>query len=72
MKSPNAAVYSRTAIVRSLPVGGPLGGSCRAIDFRSGADHIQGRRGVDYAAGDSLITLKANHRIGVQEAVAAK
>jgi len=42
----------------------------RAIDFRAGADHIQGRRGVDFATGDTLVTLKANHRIGVQRAVA--
>ena len=72
MKSPNAAVYSPTAIVRSQRIGGLLGSNCRAIDFRSGADHIQGRRGVDYAAGDTLVTYKANHRIGVQDAVAAK
>jgi FtsZ-interacting cell division protein YlmF len=64
MKSPNSAVYSPTAVVRS--------NKCRAIDFRSGADHIQGRRGVDYAAGGCLVTLKATHRIGVQQAVAAK
>jgi hypothetical protein len=72
MKSPNSAVYSPTAVVRSRRVGGLLGNNCRAIDFRSGADHIQGRRGVDYAAGGCLVTLKATHRIGVQQAVAAK
>lgn len=72
MKSPNAAVLSPTAVIRSQRVGGPLGSNCRPIDFRSGADHIQGRRGVDFAASDCLVVLKATHRIGVQQAVAAK
>ncbi|QDU27700.1 hypothetical protein ETAA8_27890 [Anatilimnocola aggregata] len=66
MKTSNAAVLSSTAIIRSQHTLT----SCRAIDFRAGADHIQGRRGVDFATGDTLITLKANHRIGVQRAVA--
>lgn len=69
MKSPNAAVLSRTAIVR-LQHAGPVRGHCRPIDFRTDADHIQGRRGVDYATGEQLITLKATHRISVQQAVA--
>lgn len=72
MKSPNAAVFSPTTVIRAQRIGGPLGSNRRAIDFRSGADHIQGRRGVDYAASDCLVTLKATHRIGVQDAVAAK
>lgn len=72
MKSPNSAIFSPTTVIRSQRVSGLLGSHCRAIDFRSGADHIQGRRGVDYAAGDTLVTFKATHRIGVQDAVAAK
>ncbi|WP_425618724.1 hypothetical protein NA78x_002436 [Anatilimnocola sp. NA78] len=67
MKTSNSAVLTSTAIVRSQQT---LSTTCRAIDFRAGADHIQGRRGVDFATGDALITLKANHRIGVQRAVA--
>ena len=70
MKTRNSAVMSSTAIVRSQRMSGNTGVHCRAIDFRSGADHIQGRRGVDYATGGLLVTLKANHRIGVQQAVA--
>lgn len=46
--------------------------NARAIDFRSGPDHIHGRRGVDYATSDVLVSLKATHRIGVQRAVAGK
>jgi hypothetical protein len=66
MKTSNAAGLTSTAIVRAQ---NPLT-TCRAIDFRTGADHIQSRRGVDLATSDTLITFKANHRIGVQRAVA--
>lgn len=66
MKTSNSAVLTSTAVVRAQH---PLT-SCRAIDFRAGADHIQGRRGVDLATSEMLITFKATHRIGVQRAVA--
>lgn len=69
MKLPNAAVLSRTAIVRSH-AGGSLRGNCRTIEFRSDAEHPQGRRGVDYATADRIISLKETHRISVQQAVA--
>ncbi len=70
MKASNAAVLTPTAMVRASFVFNSAKGTLRAIDFRAGADHIQGRRGVDFVHGGVLITLKANHRIGVQRAVA--
>ena len=71
MKSPNAAVHSPTALVRrSEKIGGPLGGRCRTIDFGASADQLRGRRDVDYATSDALISLKVTHRISVQLAVA--
>jgi hypothetical protein len=70
MKLPNAAVLSRTAIVRSHHAGGLLQGNCRTIEFRADAAHPQGVRGVDYATADRLISLKETHRISVQLAVA--
>lgn len=70
MKSPNAAVLSRTAIVRSHHAGGSLQGPCRTFEFRSDSAHPQGLRAVDYATADRLISLKETHRISVQLAVA--
>jgi hypothetical protein len=66
MKTSNTALVSPTTVVRSQQAALHV----RAIDFRSGPDHIQGRRGVDYAIGDLLVSLKATYRIGVQRAVA--
>lgn len=71
MKSSNAAVLSPTALVRrSEKIGGPTGGRCRTIDFCTDADQARGRRDVDYATSDALISLKVTHRISVQLAVA--
>jgi hypothetical protein len=71
MKSPNAAVLSPTALVRrSEKIGGPTGSRCRTIDLCVDADQIRGRRDIDYATNDALISLKATHRISVQLAVA--
>ena len=61
------ATLSGTTVVRSHQ---ETVANTRAIDFRSGPDHIQGRRGVDYASTGVLVSLKATHRIGVQRAVA--
>jgi hypothetical protein len=68
MKTANSALLSNTTVVRSRQTAT----HDRPIDFRSGPDHIQGRRGVDYATSDLLISLKATFRIGVQRAVASK
>jgi hypothetical protein len=71
MKSPNTAVLSPTALVRRAEkIGGPAGSRCRTIDFGADAHEIRGRRDVDYATNDALISLKVTHRIGVQLAVA--
>jgi hypothetical protein len=67
MKTSNAASLTGTMVVRSHQ---ESVANVRPIDFRSGPDHIQGRRGVDYATSDLLVSLKATHRIGVQRAVA--